>query len=117
MKSEIEAFKAVGENTRFRALRALIKAEVELCACEIIDALQKPQYTISKSLGILVSAGLIVERREGRMMIYSLMHNPSNDAIFEVVGNSPLDGELRDDEIRLMARLERRVQGLCVAEC
>jgi ArsR family transcriptional regulator, arsenate/arsenite/antimonite-responsive transcriptional repressor len=117
MKAAIEAFKAVGEVTRFRALRAMIDSGSDLCACEIIDVLQKPQYTISKSLGILVAAGLLDERREGRMMMYSLVHSPTNDAIFEAVRDSPPDGESRGDGARLEARLARRSAGLCVAEC
>jgi ArsR family transcriptional regulator len=117
MHDAIEAFKAVGEATRFRALRALIDSEADLCACEIIDVLQKPQYTISKSLGILVSAGLLDERREGRMMMYSLIHTPTNDAIFEAVKDSPLDGESLGDGARLEERLSRRVKGQCVAGC
>jgi ArsR family transcriptional regulator len=117
MKDVIEAFKAVGESTRFRALRAMIDAGADLCACEIIDVLQKPQYTISKSLGILVSAGLIDERRDGRMMMYSLVHTPANDAIFAAVGDAPLDGESLGDGDRLKGRLARRSAGLCVTEC
>jgi ArsR family transcriptional regulator len=117
MKDAIEAFKAVGEATRFRALRAMIDAGSDLCACEIIDVLQKPQYTISKSLGILVAAGLLDERREGRMMMYSLVHAPANDAIFEAVGLAPLDAEALGDGERLEARIARRSAGLCAAEC
>jgi ArsR family transcriptional regulator len=117
MKDAIEAFKAVGEATRFRALRALIDSEADLCACEIIDVLQKPQYTISKSLGILVAAGLLDERREGRMMMYSLVRAPANDAIFEAVRLAPMDGEARGDGDRLEERLARRSAGLCATEC
>jgi ArsR family transcriptional regulator len=97
--------------------RALIDAEADLCACEIIDVLQKPQYTISKSLGILVSAGLLDERREGRMMMYSLVHTPGNDAVFEAVGASPRDGESSGDGARLAARLARRMEGQCISGC
>jgi ArsR family transcriptional regulator, arsenate/arsenite/antimonite-responsive transcriptional repressor len=117
MQDAIEAFKAVGEATRLRALRLIIEAEGELCACEIIDVLEKPQYTISKALGILVRAGLLGERREGRMMLYGLAHSPANDAIFEAVRSSDAAGELRGDSERLKARLSRRVQGHCIAGC
>jgi len=117
MRDAIEAFKAVGEATRFRALRAMLDAGSDLCACEIIDILQKPQYTISKSLGILVTAGLVDERREGRMMMYSLVHDGLNDSVFAAVASVPVDAdaELAGDHERLLARLARRVGGECIA--
>jgi ArsR family transcriptional regulator len=84
MIKEVEVYKAIGEETRLRILRLIIKAEREICACEIMDILEKPQYTISKNLGILVSAGLILEHREGRMMFYKLKNDDEfNKTIFE----------------------------------
>jgi ArsR family transcriptional regulator, arsenate/arsenite/antimonite-responsive transcriptional repressor len=117
MKNAIEAFKAIGEPTRFRALRLLVEAKTELCACEIIEVLQKPQYTISKCLGALVDAELLDERREGRMMLYSLAHSPMNDAIFQAVAKAPLDEELSADRKRLSSRLAKREKGACVYGC
>jgi ArsR family transcriptional regulator len=117
MKNDIEAFKAIGESTRFRALRLLVEAKVELCACEIIDVLQKPQYTISKSLGVLVDARLVDERREGRMMMYSLVHSPMNDSLFKAVAKAESGKELESDSKRLAARLVRREKGACVEGC
>jgi ArsR family transcriptional regulator len=117
MKDTIETYKAVGEPTRFRALRLLVEAKVELCACEIIDVLQKPQYTISKSLGTLVDAHLIDERREGRMMMYSLIHSPMNDSLFDAVVNAASDKELESDSRRLASRLAERKDGRCVRGC
>jgi ArsR family transcriptional regulator, arsenate/arsenite/antimonite-responsive transcriptional repressor len=115
MKDAIDAFKAVGESTRLRALRLLVEAKVALCACEIIDVLEKPQYTISKSLGVLVDAGLLDEGREGRMMFYSLVHSPMNDAIFKAVAKAPVDGEAETDMKRLAATLAQREDGVCVS--
>ncbi len=117
VKDAIDAFKAIGEPTRFRALRLLVEARVELCACEIIDVLEKPQYTISKSIGALVDARLIDERREGRMMMYSLVHGPMNDYLFKAVAKAEPDAELAADSKRLAARLARREAGACVSGC
>jgi ArsR family transcriptional regulator, arsenate/arsenite/antimonite-responsive transcriptional repressor len=115
----IEALKSAGESTRFRALRAMIDAGVELCACEIIDVLLKPQYTISKSLGNLVSAGLVKERREGRMMMYGLAHSALNDGVFAAIEAVPLEGDeqMKADHDRLLSRLAARVGGACVSGC
>ena len=114
VKEAIDVFKAVGEQTRFRALRILVEAKTELCACEIIDVLQKPQYTISKCLGALVDAGLLDERREGRMMLYDLAHGPMNDEVFKAVAKAPADKVLAGDLKRLAARLSQRREGACV---
>jgi len=121
MNATLEAFKAVGDATRFRALRLLVETEEELCACEIIDALEKPQYTISKSLGILVAASLVEERREGRKMMYSLVHSAFNDSIFAAIRSAP-EGQdmelsaaiLTRDSGRLHAQLSQRIGGECV---
>jgi len=113
MRNPIEAFKAIGDQTRFRALRLLALANAELCACEIIDATEKPQYAISKALGVLVDAELLDERRDGRMMFYSLRRNAMNDALFEAVKSVPETAELKADAKRLKARLARRANGVC----
>jgi ArsR family transcriptional regulator, arsenate/arsenite/antimonite-responsive transcriptional repressor len=117
MRDAVELFKAVGEPTRLRALRLLVDAKVDLCACEIIDVLEKPQYTISKSLGILVDAGLIDERREGRMMMYSLVHSSVNDSLFAALSSVPSTEELASDHERLLARLAQREGCECVVGC
>ena len=114
MRNPIEAFKVIGEPTRFRALRLLVLSGEELCACEIIDALGKPQYAISKSLGALVDAELIDERRDGRMMMYSLAHGPMNDALFVAVAKVPLTDELAADDERFKARFAQREKGACL---
>jgi ArsR family transcriptional regulator, arsenate/arsenite/antimonite-responsive transcriptional repressor len=117
VKNAIEAFKAVGEATRFRALRLFLEAKADLCTCEIIDVLQKPQYTISKSLGALVDSELLDERREGRMMMYSLVHTPVNDGIFQAVAKVRPTEELVADSKRLASRLAKRKDGLCIDGC
>jgi len=116
MRNPIEAFKAIGDQTRFRALRLLAIADAELCACELIDALERPQYAISKALGVLVDSELLDERRDGRMMFYSLRHSTMNDALFEAVKSVPETAELKADAKRIKARIARRVNCACT-EC
>jgi ArsR family transcriptional regulator, lead/cadmium/zinc/bismuth-responsive transcriptional repressor len=124
MNEALEAFKAIGEATRFRALRLLVETKEELCACEIIAALEKPQYTISKSLGILVAASLVDERREGRKMMYSLIHSAFNDSIFTAILSAP-EGQdmelsaavLAKDSERLRAQLSQRIGEECAIGC
>jgi ArsR family transcriptional regulator len=113
MRNPIEAFKAIGDPTRFRALRLMIIADRELCACELIDALAKPQYAISKALGVLVDAELIDERRDGRMMFYSLKQGAVNEALFEAVRKVTETEDLAVDAMRLETRLSMRENNCC----
>lgn len=72
MDSCIRIFRALGDSTRLRALRALQDAGRELCVCEIADALKETQYNTSRHMRILKDAGLVRERKDGRWVFYSL---------------------------------------------
>jgi ArsR family transcriptional regulator len=118
VKRELLAFKAAGEPARLRILRILIEADTEVCACEIIDTLEKPQYAVSKGLGVLTRAGLVEERREGRQMMYSLIPGEFNDRLFRTITSLACkDGEIAGDLRRLKARLAKRANGKCVTGC
>jgi ArsR family transcriptional regulator len=119
MINEVEKFKALGEETRLRIIRIMVKAGVELCACEIIDILKKPQYTISKSLGVLVSSGFLSERREGRMMFYAMIQNSFNKALYQGIAEIKCDSNaaFKDDFSRMAKRLSVRKNGVCVEGC
>jgi ArsR family transcriptional regulator len=56
--------------------------EGELCACEIIIALEKPQSTISHHLNVLKNAGFIKGRKEGVWIHYKLI-NPEIVCLIE----------------------------------
>jgi ArsR family transcriptional regulator len=110
----IEAYKAAGEETRLRILRLLRQAPGELCVCELVDSIGKPQYTVSKSLTVLRSAHLVEERREGKFMMYRLLHSPFNDKLFESLDALPdLDPIYEADAQKLTARLALRQEGKC----
>lgn len=119
MIKEAEIFKALGDETRLRIMRIMIKAGLELCACEIIDVLNKPQYTISKGLGTLVSSGFLSERREGRMMFYALISNSFNKSIFDSLTQISCDSNpaFKNDFSRLAKRVSARKNGKCVEGC
>jgi len=67
----VTVFKAVGDPVRLR-LFELLSLHDEVCVCHLVDALQIPQSTISRHLGILRHAGLVDTRREGKWMYYRL---------------------------------------------
>jgi ArsR family transcriptional regulator len=65
-----EVIKAISDPTRLKILYLLEYGE--LCACEIITALEKPQPTISHHLNVLKTAGFLKWRKEGVWIHYSL---------------------------------------------
>jgi ArsR family transcriptional regulator len=66
-----QLFGLLADSTRLRSL-LLIHAESEVCVCELTFALQESQPKISRHLAAMRDAGLVVPRREGTWMHYSL---------------------------------------------
>ncbi len=71
MLDQTEKIKALGDETRLRVMRILLKAGVQLCVCEIEAITGKPQYAISRALGVLRNARLVREERDGKLVKYS----------------------------------------------
>ncbi len=119
MQSPEQLFKALGEETRLRLLHLLVVSEETLCVCEMMDALELPQYQISRHLRILKHAGLITSRRRGTWMYYSLERGkPGNNSLFDFLRDyletfyvyTPF---VKDIE-RLQKRLALREEDSCV---
>ncbi len=76
---EVKVFKALSDTTRLKILKLLMGGE--MCICEIMLALKKPQSSISHNLSLLEDAGLIKERKNGRWCHYRL----SDGAVIEMI--------------------------------
>lgn len=76
---QAEIFKAMSDPFRLKIL--LLLRERELCGCEIMVGLDRPQSTTSHHLSILKDAGLIRERKDGRWSRYRL----SEGAVLEML--------------------------------
>lgn len=70
LRETAKLHKALSDETRLKIL--LFLQEGELCVCEIVEALGKPQSTVSHHLFLLQNAGLIKVRKKGRWNMYSL---------------------------------------------
>lgn len=79
LENKSERFKAISDPTRLKILYLL--QDGELCACEIIMALEKPQSTISHHLNVLKTAGFIKGRKEGVWIHYKLVNPKIVDLI------------------------------------
>jgi len=70
-----QVFKALSEPLRLRILRRLLTNGREAYGEELAEALGIPAYRLSRHLKVLISTGLVTERREGRWVYYSLAKN------------------------------------------
>lgn len=66
-----DLFKLLGDPTRARILYALLEAG-EMCVCDISETVEIPESTASHALRLLRTAGVVRNRRDGRMVHYSL---------------------------------------------
>ena len=66
-----EVFKLLGDPTRTRLLYALLEAG-ELCVCDLAETVKVPESSVSHALRLLRTAGIVRNRRAGRMIYYSL---------------------------------------------
>jgi ArsR family transcriptional regulator len=83
-----------------------------LCVCQAAAALGSPLSTVSEHLNELKRAGLLVERRQGRWVTYSLAVAPEARALLEHVWALIGDATwVRKDE-----RVVRRVRRLAPAD-
>lgn len=66
-----ELFKVFGDSTRIRILWAL--HETEMCVCDIAVLLNMTQSAISHQLRVLKQVNLVKNRKEGKVVYYSLV--------------------------------------------
>lgn len=117
MKDIGRLLKALSDPTRLRLLRLLWRQE--LCVCELVDALQMPQYKVSRHLRRLRANRIVEARRDGRWMRYRInprgepsdLHRNLLKALNDYLGTVP---EARRDDARLSQRLRLRWAGQCV---
>ncbi len=88
---EAQIFKAMADPCRLKILTLL--REGELCGCEIMIGVDRPQSSTSHHLSILRDAGLIKERKDGRWSKYRL----SEGAVIEMLNMVKLMKEAQHD--------------------
>ncbi|MDQ6952145.1 MAG: metalloregulator ArsR/SmtB family transcription factor [Mariprofundaceae bacterium] len=95
------SFKALGDPVRLR-LFFLIGQHDAVCVCHLVSALDMPQSTISRHLGILRHAGLVQTRREGKWIYYALSGDVATQlkSVFNQV-----DAQLEADALALQTEI------------
>ena len=66
-----ELFRLLGDSTRVQILYALVEVG-ELCVCDLAAVVDVPETSISHALRLLRTAGVVRNRKSGRMVYYSL---------------------------------------------
>ena len=66
-----ELFRLLGDATRVQILYALVEVG-ELCVCDLAAVVDAPETSISHALRLLRTAGVVRNRKSGRMVYYSL---------------------------------------------
>ena len=113
MDNLIRMLKALADPTRVRIIQ-LLRTRDELCVCEIVDALELPQYSISRHLGILKAAGLVADWRQGKWMHYNLdpaLSKEDRSVVAAVCARAGAESTARQDRRRLRRCLRPRVRG------
>ncbi len=67
-----QIFKSLSDRNRLKVVAALIQIN-ELCACQLTELLGVSGATCSKHVNLLIKAGLVESRKEGRWVYYSLI--------------------------------------------
>lgn len=107
--------KVLSDATRVRILVALVQSD--LCVCEMVDALELGQSTLSTHLQVVRQSGLVETARRHKMVSYSLAE-PARPLVEAILGSSAealdADKRIRRDLARVAQRLALRQNGRCV---
>ena len=114
LKKEINIIKALGDETRLRILKLLLKRE--LCVCELEAALNLTQSKISRHLTVLRSTGLVKDRRDGQWIFYSLFRSKDafGNSLIQIIRNSLSESVLVEEDKR---RLEKKLSQKYAYKC
>lgn len=118
MEEYLRIFKALSDKTRLRIINLLLRSNLWLCVCEIVDSLNESQYNVSKHLKELKYAGLLEEKKTGRWVSYGLASardtkDEFKEVLFRAIASIPEDLIAKDMEL-LKARLFLRQEGKCI---
>lgn len=72
-KKTATIFKAFCDENRIRILKLLKTGEK--CACKLLEEINVTQPTLSHHMKILCDSGIVVGRKEGKWMHYSISEN------------------------------------------
>ena len=113
MQAAITFAKALADPTRLRVIAAL--RQRELCVCELCDALEATQSTLSTHLTLLRYAAITRTRKQGKWVYYRLSGEaaPLIETFLRHFADTRRDKRMRRDTNRVRKRLKLREDGCC----
>ena len=87
---DVNALKALGNDTRYTVARLIRAADRELCVCEITPVVDVSDSAISHALSALHDAGLVRRRKEGTWRYYATTERA--DALLDALDGTRGDG-------------------------
>jgi ArsR family transcriptional regulator len=103
-------FAALADRTRLRLLNLMSGKEV--CVCYFVEILGQSQPKISRHLAYLRRAGIVIARREGKWMHYSIVM-PKNPGVARILSETL--AALSEDK-RMQAELRSLDKICCVTQ-
>lgn len=119
MKEVLSIAKALGDESRLRALIAVSGGE--LCLCQLIEILGLAPATVSKHMNLLQQAGLVERARKGKWRFYRLAGDVATTsraarrALEWVLPEVESDARLKQDarKVRKVRRQDLEVLSAC----
>lgn len=93
-KRTATVFKALCDENRVRILKLLRSGEK--CACRLLDELNITQPTLSHHMKILCDSEIVVGRKDGKWMYYSISENGVDQAK-EILNNLTAVNNIKSD--------------------
>lgn len=81
LETNADLLKSLADPTRLKIVFLLKNGE--LCACQILDALDKSQSTVSHHLNMMKKEGVLSTRKQGTWIYYKL----ANENLLEILEN------------------------------
>lgn len=110
-----ELFQALSDSYRIRILRLMQVVKEEICLCELSEALNEPEYKLSRHVKILKSHGLLTSVRDGKWIYHSIVKDQKFlKSIHKALTEFPDgDKQIKEDMARFRKRLKLRERGRC----
>ena len=112
---EVRALRALGDESRLRAVLAL--RQRELCLCQIVELLQLAHSTVSKHMSVLKAAGLVESRKSGRWVYYRLRETDSpglsGSVLKQILSTATKTARATTDSRKLTEILKLNPEQLC----
>ncbi|MDH3285165.1 MAG: metalloregulator ArsR/SmtB family transcription factor [Acidobacteriota bacterium] len=107
MREFLSVTKALGDESRVRALMSVKSGE--LCLCQIVEVLGLSPATVSRHMNILHQAGLVERRKDGKWHFYRLASGSESPLVRNALAWT-LEELSRDPSVRADARRIREIR-------